>query len=167
MRDSLKDLSGRKELYKRPELLYLIPAVIFSLVFIVIFSPWNSVDGPTHFMASYRYSNILMGNPEWSVRGNDQDVVYETLTDHSNAHMSEYYEFFCSDTALKDDANSCKYMNFYGPFNYLPLILSIIIGRLFNLGIIPIGYLGRLISAAFYIFLFYHHFFRIFFFFRW
>lgn len=156
MRDSLKDLSGRKELYKRPELLYLILAVIFSLVFIVIFSPWNSVDGPTHFMASYRYSNILMGIPEWSVRGNDQDVVYETLTDDSNAYMSRYYEFFCTDTALKDNANSCKYMNFYGPFNYLPLILSIIIGRLFNLGIMPIGYLGRLISAAFYIFLFYH-----------
>ncbi|MBR4915018.1 MAG: DUF2142 domain-containing protein [Clostridiales bacterium] len=152
----MKEYSGRKKLYERPERLYLILAAVFSIVFMVIFTPWNSVDGPTHFMASYRYSNILMGIPEWSVRGNDQDVVYETLTDHSNAHMSEYYEFFCSDNTLKDDANSCKYMDFYGPFNYLPLIISIVIGRLFNLGIIPIGYLGRLISAAFYIFLFYH-----------
>ena len=86
MHVALKGRTGRKELYERPELLYLILAVIFSIVFMVIFTPWNSVDGPTHFMASYRYSNKLMGLPEWSVRGNDQDVVYENLYDLAKVH---------------------------------------------------------------------------------
>jgi len=155
MHVALKERTGRKELYERPELLYLILAVIFSILFMVIFTPWNSVDGPTHFMASYRYSNKLMGLPEWSVRGNDQDVVYENLYDGSFSGMSKHYELFCSDKTIQDDANKCKYMDFYGAFNYLPFILAILIGRIFNLGIMPIGYLGRIISAAFYIFLFY------------
>lgn len=152
---ALKDKTDRKKLHERPELLYLILATVFSIVFIVIFTPWNSVDGPTHFMASYRYSNILMGIPEWSVRGNDQEVVYQNLYEGSFEGMSKYYELTCSDTTIVDNANRFKYMDFYGAFNYLPFILSIVIGRLFNLGIIPIGYLGRIVSAAFYIFLFY------------
>ena len=155
MNVTLKDNSGRKKLYERPEILYLILASVFSIVFMVIFTPWNTVDGPTHFMASYRYSNIFMGLPEWSVRGKDQQIAWDTLSEGSFPWMLKNFELFCSDNTLIDDASCVKYMDFYNAFNYLPFIVSIIIGRLLNLGIMPIGYLGRIVGAALYIFLFY------------
>lgn len=155
MTDILKEPAGRKKIYERPELLYLILATVFSIAFMVIFSPWNSVDGPTHFMAGYRYSNILMGLPEWSVRGTDQDVVSESIHHGSFSWVTENFELFSNDNTLADDASSYKYMDYYNAFNYLPFIAAILIGRLLHLGIFPIGYLGRIFSAALYIFLFY------------
>lgn len=155
MRDTPKAFSFCKEIHRKPELLYLIIATVFCIVFTVIFTPWNSVDGPTHFMASYRFSNILMGLPEWSVRGNDQ-IAVSAKPDGTIEETFRFYELFCKDSSITDDANTFKYMNFYSAFNYIPFIAAITIGRLLNLGIIPIAYLGRVLSAIFYILLFYH-----------
>jgi len=141
---------------------YIITAVLLALVYIWLFMPWNTVDSDVHFTASYRYSNIILGWPEWSARASDAEVIEEYHYQYvygdcyDRTSMKESFEWFCSDGSCVGYPHPAEYMIFYNPVNYIPFIAGITAARLINLGTVPMLYLARIFAAAVYITLFAH-----------
>ena len=144
--------------------IYTAAAAILGLIYLIVLAPWATNDSASHFAECYRYSNIILGQDEWSARASDASVYSDVwkvwtldLTPDPErgdlTEIAESFSFFCADKSSVPYPNKADFMDFYNILNYLPLVTGIVIARLMGLGFWPTVYLGRLIQGAFLIFL--------------
>ena len=142
---------------------FLVTVIPFSLIFLLLFAPWNTPDSHSHFAASYRFSNIILGyekeNP-WSGRmddgilftrvwGSELDSMYPSVK--SYFLIAENINSSMDNSSIVDLPFRDEKMEYYSFINYFPQILGITIGRLLNLNLIVCMYLARFLILFFYI----------------
>ena len=146
---------------KRNLVAYAVTLGASCAIFAVVFPPFSVPDEAHHYMSSYWMVDCLLGESSISdsnyipIRESDWDYVqlfgdptigvnnyrdarasFELLNTQAGMTVSEEWEFdFGSEN----------------PTAKIGSVLGISIGRLLNLGAAPTFYLGRLLTAAFYI----------------
>ena len=154
-----------------PSKFYLIGALTLGLgVYPTLFPAWCAHDADAHFQAVYRFSNIVLGKGSGWVgracdveffRGSWKKFVFEggyrpdPASDMYLPVMMNKEVFVSGDqTAIvASDGGDYAYMIFYSFFNYLPLILGFVIGRLINLSPMYMIHLARYLQGALFVFL--------------
>ena len=140
---------------------YIITVIPMSLLYLLLFRPWNVPDCGAHFLASYRASNLIMGingRLQWFVRGCD-GVYYNgnswwtEATPNLQSIVSSLYGLKnpVGDTALVDVVPHETKMEYYSIINYLPQAIGLAAGRLMGLNAPCTVLLARLCILAVYI----------------
>ena len=146
---------GRKFTAERFFLLCVIP---LSLVYLLLFTPWQVPDSDSHFLAAYRFSNLLLGQDgahQWYGRADDAAFFRNVWLkgDPGMKDILSYYgnfAFIASDETMVPMGTSEK-MTFYSLFSYLPQAVGITLGRLTHLGTVPMLFLTRMLTLSLYI----------------
>ncbi len=138
---------------------FLASSICFSLIYLIIFLPWDVPDARAHYPAIYRQSNMLMGMPEseeWMIRTDDRDLMNNMIY-LSNVNIGAYERAFSLavqpvkfDDLVTNGTDQNK-MKFYSIFCYLPITIGVTIGRLLGLNGVICLYIGRILMIAFYI----------------
>ena len=154
-----------------PSKFYLIGALTLGLgAYPVLFPAWCAHDADAHFQAVYRFSNILLGKGgDWVgrecdvefFRGSWKRFVFEggyrpdPASDMYLPVIMNNKMFVSGDqTAIvASDGGDYAYMLFYSIFNYLPLVLGFVIGRLINLSPMYMIHLARYLQGALFVFI--------------
>ncbi len=137
------------------ENLFLIFTIAFGLVYMFIFPPSSVPDEVLHIFTSYRHSNKLMGygfgisEELWKIRIDDKlNLKYfspNTSIDNYRYIFNNLFKF-CHDGNLEYIETS--YCGNY--FQYIFSSLGITLARIFNFGLVPLLYMGRVFNFAFY-----------------
>lgn len=144
------------------EKLYAICAFVVGLLFMLAVTPVASADEDNHFYKCYDLSNVFFGydlpedEHEHLLRECDANTSLDKKISVGN------YWFTANDFFVKADSTdmTLKYVDdvtyeTMGTIYYFPAILGIIIGRLLNLGTVPLMMLSRLLMLLAYIFITY------------
>ena len=142
---------------KRKKLVYPSMALLLGIIYILLFPLNTYPDASAHFQAAYRYSNILMGQDEWSGRKEDVEFFQEVWRKDMNPSVGIY-------TAMADHASQvmCKDKSpaefepnekiaCYSILNYLPAVLILTLGRLLGLSLVPCLYISRFFTLLLYV----------------
>ncbi len=145
---------------------FLISAIPMVLIFFLLITPFNTPDAGTHFLATYRWSNVILGHSgdeEWLARGDDGQVfIYGTREITPNPSLLCYSTYkdnirlVAEDTAMYDMMGHEDRMKFYSLINYFPLVLGITIGRILHLGGVLSIYLAKFFMMIVYVLGCYH-----------
>lgn len=145
------------------EKFFLISVICLGACYFVLFTPWNTADIGAHYQATYRFSNILLGqSPDQYWLGRAEDVnfffidnqVFLGVSPTSIKDYAEYlynFTFLCNDTTLLDFPYHEVRMEYYSIFCYWPQILGITLGRLFGVSAILAAYFAKLLMFGFYV----------------
>lgn len=140
--------------------LYLTALIPLSVCYLVLFVPWSQPDTGSHFLATYRFSNIVMGYGkefEWYGRESDAEFYRDTWGKDLNPSLKSYsgivhnMELICEKPEMVELPAKAEHMEYYSIVNYLPAVLGLSLGRLLNLGTVLSIYLGRVFQMALYI----------------
>jgi hypothetical protein len=114
---------------------YLLTVMILGLiVYLVLFPAWSTNDAYVHFLASYRYSNIISGmkfSDAWKARISDDRFIRLIWKGcgagiYPSPSVENYYPIFSSlkeifaDNIQPVESNSAPNMLFYKIINYFP-----------------------------------------------
>lgn len=158
----------------KPQNIFLILATTFGLSFIFTIPPFQVPDEASHMFRAYQFTKLEMRVEEKNnVYGNfrapsKDNIVWGTYlpSNLDSVQMKFVYLKFQPQNKTKKkailDACSIKLepekqkftemtASAYSFFSYIPQIPAIIIGRIVNLNVIPLLYLGRIFALAFYI----------------
>ena len=141
------------------EKLFLLFVIPLGILYLVLFPTGAIPDARAHFMATYRFSNIILGSPEWAARADDA-FYYQNCWQH-HANTAVYYRVLESNFHFLVQDNTLVMlepwdnMTFYSFISYLPQLIGIIIGRLLRLGTIPMLYLSRILILTTYVLIIY------------
>ncbi|MBR3533356.1 MAG: DUF2142 domain-containing protein [Clostridiales bacterium] len=141
--------------------LFLVTVLPLSFLYLIFFQPWNVPDCGAHFMASYRFSNLLTGingDREWFGRACDA-VYYNSASwwTERTPDLEGVAQFLhglrqgAGDTTIVDLMAHEDKMKYYSLINYLPQTAGLIIGRLAGLGAGVTVLIARLFILAAYI----------------
>ena len=154
-----------------PSKFYLIGALTLGLgAYPVLFPAWCAHDADAHFQAVYRFSNILLGKGSgWVGRkcdveffqGSWKRFVFEggyrpdPASDMYLPVVMNNKMFVSADQTVmvQSDGGDYAYMVFYSIFNYLPLVIGFVIGRLINLSPMYMIHLARYLQGALFVYL--------------
>ena len=151
--------------HKKPvkaETMFLLTAIPLGAVYFVLFQPWSVSDTTAHFEAIYRISNNILGikdNNGWMIRSAD-NTYYKNVWHFAPSYpctrsmLGVYDNFFSSigsGSNMVPISDPMEQMEYYTVISYFPMVLGFVIGRLLNLGIVPVLYLARFFMWAFYI----------------
>ena len=151
----------RREL--TPLRFFLTMAIPLGLVYLLLFPPWGAPDSVTHYLASYRVSNLLMMQGEagaWMGRSEDVMVLNGIWPLHPtaapNPKSSDYAALLDELYLLTGSGNlmalpHADHMALYSALNYLPQAAGLTIGRLLGLGSVLTTELGRLMMLVVYV----------------
>ena len=143
--------------YDTPRM-FISMAIPLALIYLVLFVPWSQPDTGSHFLATYRYSNLLLGLDENAGRQEDVDFYQNVWGKNNNPSLISYDGVFrsahlkCQDASLVEMDREEK-MDYYSIVNYLPEVLGLALGRKLGLGIVPCLYLSRAFILAAYLYL--------------
>ncbi len=157
---------------------FLVIAIPLSIVYLILFQPWNGNDPNAHYAAIYRLSNILLGydaHDAWYMRVDDLTYfdarmqLYHRPTGFYSLKPSMYEvvgSFYDLEEVTKhlfvQDATMVPWQSYYGHmegysiFSYLPEVLGFTLGRILHLGSMPAVYLSRVFLLVTYIVCMYH-----------
>lgn len=143
---------------------FVIILSFLAILFCIVFTPGSVPDEPSHFIAAYRYSDILLFQPAssdgFTMRVEDLnftlDVLYKIRLEYS-----DYANIIDSGMLAKDATlvfvdipdlirHVCNL-----PQLKIPAALGITFGRCLGLGSYAVFYIGRLFNMAFFIVLVY------------
>lgn len=131
------------------ERFYLLSALFLSAIYFLLMLPWSVPDTGSHFQATYRLSNIVLGNEEWTGRLDDISF-YTNVWSGTNPSMHDYYCVYSNlirgsvRTGLTAWPNPQYRMEYYSILCYLPQTIGFVIGRVLNLNTVMMIYLGRM-----------------------
>ena len=144
---------------------FLTMAIPLGLVYLILFPPWGAQDTVTHYLASYRVSNLLMMQGEagaWMGRSEDV-MVLERLWPLQPASApnpkSADYAALLDELYLLTGSKSLMPLTrvpqaaFCSSLNYLPQAAGLTLGRLLGLGSVLTTELGRAAVLAVYLIL--------------
>lgn len=137
------------------EYIYLIVGLFFGTVFIMCFPPYSAPDEPQHIASTYAYaSQLLQEEPIYKEDGTvvyrDTDSEIGLSVEVSKERFDKVYE------ALKYSNYNFERNSGYGdlldvPFwVYIPQILGVALGMLFNLTGFWTMYLGKIFAMLFF-----------------
>lgn len=142
------------------ERFFLVTVIPLSVIYFILFQPWNIPDSGVHFLASYRVSNLMMfirGDREWFTRFCDASyyesahwyAVNPSLEEmaHSLFHLNDSP----GDLTLVDLLPHESKMEYYSIVNWLPQGLGLTIGRLLRLNPSLSVIIARILILAAYI----------------
>lgn len=142
------------------EKFFVLTVIFVGICNFILFAPWNVPDSGSHYLASYRLSNIIMGLPEeqyWYGRNEDVQFWSNVWGKNGNPGMLSYTDLLynlklkCEDGHLVDMPEHQERMEYYSLLCYWPQTLGLVIGRLLNLSAIVSVYLARLMIFVFYV----------------
>lgn len=144
----------------RIEKIFLITVGSLGLLYMIIMPPFSSPDEPIHFGTAYKISNEILRsqvvgeNGYVVMRADDANVSYGTVP------TVDTYEYTLQNfgKSVKDKSMiSWPHINLNSKniITHLPGAVGISIGRIFNMGSIPLIYLGRIANMLFYLILVY------------
>ena len=145
-----------------PEAFFIISIIPLSIIYLMLFCPWNTPDSTQHISASYRFSNIILGNKYWEATSADSQYfskVYKKY-ESSNPKKDSYtaiIDNFIIPAKDKTEKNNVdfpmivKKMEFYSILNYIPFVSGLCIGRLLDVPIQYSLYIGRMLMILLYI----------------
>lgn len=154
-----KIISAYNEKNISVEKVFLISAVFFGIGYMIINTPNSVYDERAHFVSAYHYSNVLMGKPfsmedgSFEMRNEDiKSLRYSIFSGFGMFEkMKDEFSFFKSEEGVTVIPHGVA-----GNFlQFFPQAIGITIGRVFNLGNLPVYYLGRIMNLIVYIFLAY------------
>lgn len=138
------------------ERFYLVSVLFLSVIYFLLMPPWSAPDTGAHLQATYRLSNIILKEEEWSGRLDDISF-YTNLWSGRNPTMHDYY---CIYSNLIGSATQADFtiwphpqyrMEYYSILCYLPQVIGFVIGRIMNLGTVLMIYFGRVCMLIAYI----------------
>lgn len=138
------------------EQFFLVSILFLSIIYFVLMLPWSVPDTGAHLQATYRLSNIILGEKEWNGRLDDI-LFYTNVWSGSNPSMHNYYCAYFNltqnamQTELIEWTNPQYRMEYYSILCYLPQVIGFVIGRLLNLGTVMMIYFGRVCTLILYI----------------
>ena len=136
--------------------LFLSMLIPLSIVYLIMFAPWSQPDTPAHYLATYRFSNIMLGVDEDLGRKEDVDFHQNVWGKDSNPSLISYsgivhhLHLRCLDTKLVEMPRMEK-MNYYSIVNYFPEALGLSLGRALNLSCVLCLYISRFFILLAYI----------------
>lgn len=153
----------REENEKKTRRVFLIGISILACTFLVIFPPNSAPDEVFHFQASYKYSDMILGEEVSSnsitIRNEDKPLFEDNRTKVSATH---YREVLDKSTLFSDESGytTAEVVSSFGiadnpPQTKIASALGITIGKLMGLGAYPVYYLGRLFNFLSFIILIY------------
>lgn len=144
--------------------IYLAVIIPMSIIYFVLYVPWSQPDTSSHFLATYRFSNIVMGyggDREWYARQEDAEFYEYVWGQDNNPSLKSYSEIAsnlhvkCEKTDLVN-LPAATHMEYYSMICYLPEVLGLSLGRLLNLSTVLCLYMARLFILLTYIVTTYH-----------
>ncbi len=140
---------------------FLVTVVPLSLLYLVVYSPWNVPDAGAHFPAAYRISNLLLGingDREWLGRACD-GLYYNGINWWSErkpdvegiSYVFHGLRGKAGDTDLVDFLPHEDKMKYYSFLNWLPQAVGMSLARIAGLGSSMTVLIGRLFILAVYI----------------
>lgn len=142
---------------------FIIVLSFLGLLFCFVFTPGIVPDEGYHFLATYRYSNMMLfqfaGAPGITMRSEDT-ILLDTFLTHNLEHQS-YLDildsnFLAGDASLLFVDNGMDYDFVNNPPQLkLAAAIGLTLGRLLGLGAYSAFYLGRLFNLALFITLVY------------
>lgn len=143
-------LAKRKEW--KIEKIYFLSALIFGLGFVAAIPAGRVPDEPSHFWRAYELSELRFFL-ETNEEGKIGQYIPENLISTINENVTEDAYKYILDHI--DDPVSDNYIFYHGPadsyhfINYIPQVVGIWIGKIFNLPLIPMFYLSRVCNLIF------------------
>jgi len=137
---------------------YFAVIVPLGLIYYFAILPWSAPDAVRHMAATYRFSNIVLGQEEWSARKIDSDFFENVWINYKDVSLDGYRAVLDN---IKNPADSEKTeelsikdtdMTCYSFISYLPLVAGVVTGRLFTLNTLQTAYLSKLFMFVFYVF---------------
>lgn len=143
------------------ERFFLVSVIPLSVAYLILMLPGSVPDTKIHFLASYRLSNMFLGEEPWVGRIEDINF-YDEIANCENPDMRDITAVLSNlhlkaeNTELASWPEPMEHMEFYSVFCYLPQVLGMTLGRLLGLGSVPMIYLGRLFMLLSYILACFH-----------
>jgi uncharacterized membrane protein len=144
-----------KQLFTSPEQAFLTLALVFGILFLVVVPPFQVADEPAHLFRAYQVSDgRLIAERKDNVPGGwlptslvkTRSVWDDRIPFRSKEKVKG--DQFPRSFNIPLDREQRSYVDFmssaYSPVPYLPQVIGISIGKLFNLSPIWLLYLGRL-----------------------
>lgn len=137
---------------------FLISLLLQGCMYLLVFLPGTVPDEPYHYLRTYELSNAFLFMPIDHNRLIMRSDDIQLIDSFQNYLTSEYYDSvynsfapFSSNNALVDYGEiPVVGLDTECPQLRIPAALGIALGRLFNLGSIPLFYLGRLFNFLFF-----------------
>jgi len=135
--------------------LFAVMALLIGILYSVIITPMAAPDEVAHYYSTYHVSNKIMGvkaSKEGVVVGRTDDMILEGLTDETSAQTyTTAFEGML--LPIKNSELTEVEQETVGVYDYfyLPGAVGFVLARLFQLGTLPLMYLGRLFNLLAYI----------------
>jgi len=138
---------------------FILSVIVLGTIYFLLMQPWSAPDSGSHYMATYRFSNLISGysgENEWKGRYDDA-IIYRDLWNRTNPRMRDIslqYDNFgglsnCEDVV--EMTHSESRMKFYSIVNYLPQVIGLFLARQFELNSILSLVLARLFAYLVYV----------------
>ncbi|NPD45552.1 MULTISPECIES: DUF2142 domain-containing protein [unclassified Lentimicrobium] len=141
--------------------IFLIASIIWGSIMVFLLPPFMVPDEPAHFYRSYQVSNL-----EFEAQVTDNrlggeipkgliefsQLIHETLLNGQKANQ----EFYQNALNIPLQKNKLVFVSFpntslYSPIAYLPQVIGISIGKIFDASPLVLLYLGRIFNLTFWI----------------
>lgn len=149
--------------------IFLLFSLLFGLMWMVVLPPYQAPDEVSHFLRAYMIAdgNMMCKNVNGSNAGAYFPTSVKELSERLGSDKISFHPEVKQDVhALKDVFHlkltdekvfielpgSCV----YNPISYVPQVLGILLGKMLNLPVLVIFYLGRLCNLLLYAFIMYH-----------
>lgn len=139
------------------EKFFLVSIIPLAIAYFVLMPPWSVPDTDTHFLASYRLSNLLLGKDAWVGRVDDVNFYANVWKRLGNPDMGGFSSLLLNTSFQVENADLIAWplppthMEYYSLLCYLPQVIGLSAGRLLGLGTVLTIYLGRLCMLTVYV----------------
>lgn len=139
--------------YYKPENIFLIFAIIFGVSLVIITPPFQVPDETLHFRTSYRFSNFGDNYIPQSLVTTAN--AFQNIPFHRERKTSVEQILSFINIPLDRDNKTHFQVDLYSPIPYIPQIIGISIGKIFDLSPLILMYFGRIANLVVWIFLIY------------
>lgn len=137
---------------------FVLAFILTGILFIGVFTPGNVPDGMYHFNSTYKYSNLILGQPAGDdyiyMRGDDIAFQYEVMSNRvdreSYANVVNHFSVFAENTEYSSYAVESSYpISSNVPQQRVPAAIGIVLAKLLGLGAVPLYYMGELFNLVY------------------
>lgn len=137
---------------------FALAFALIGILYIGVFTPGNVPDGMYHFNSTYKYSNLILGQPVGDdfiyMRGDDialqNEVMANRLSRESYANVVSHASVFVQDAEYSSFSVPSSYpLNANVPQQRVPAAMGIVLAKLLGLGAVPLYYLGELFNLIY------------------
>lgn len=134
--------------------LFVVAMIVLGIFYMVVFPPNSVPDEIYHFQSSYKYADILQGQPvsskEITIRDADQVLFEDANQEVSATHYRDIVsnvELFSSEEGTATAQVMASFdIGSDPPQTKIASALGIVVGQVLGLGAYPVYYLGRLFN---------------------